>query len=47
MDLNKVVEEVENNSWIGMVMIGGVITFLIAGAVIFRAATRKGGKYHR
>lgn len=47
VDLNKVVEEVENNSWIGMVMIGGVIIFLIAGAVIFRAATRKGGKYHR
>lgn len=40
-----VAEQVTGKSWIGMVLIAGVLTFLIAGALIFRAASRKGGKY--
>lgn len=32
-------------SWIGMVMIAGVLTFLIAGALIFKIASRGGGRY--
>ncbi len=39
-----VVEKV-GGSWIGMVMIAGVLTFLIAGAMIFRSISRKGGRY--
>ncbi len=42
-----VAEEVESKSWIGMVMIAGVLTFLLAGAMIFRSVSRKGGRYHR
>lgn len=34
-------------SWIGIALIAGVITFLLAGAMIFRSATKKGGKYDR
>ena len=34
-------------SWIGLVMIAGVITFLLAGAMIFRSASKKGGRYNR
>ena len=34
-------------SWIGLVMIAGVITFLLSGAMIFRAASKKGGRYGR
>ena len=37
----------EGKSWIGLVMIAGVLTFLVSGAVIFRAATKKGGHYRR
>lgn len=37
-----VVEEVKNNSWIGIVMIAGVLTFLLVGALIFRGMSRKG-----
>lgn len=38
-------EKVKSNSWIGIVMIAGVLTFLIAGAMIFRSASHKGGRY--
>lgn len=44
-DLEEVAETLEGKSWIGLVMIAGVITFLISGAMIFRAATKKGGRY--
>lgn len=40
-----VVETLGDNSWIGMVLIVGVLTFLIVGALIFRVASHKGGKY--
>ncbi len=38
-------EQVESKSWIGMVMIAGVLTFLLAGAMIFRSVSHKGGRY--
>lgn len=41
------VEDLAGSSWIGMVMIAGVLTFLVAGAVIFRILSRKGGRYRR
>lgn len=34
-------------SWIGIVLIAGVITFLLVGALIFRSATKRGGRYNR
>ena len=34
-------EKVESKSWIGLVMIAGVLTFLLAGAMIFRSVSRK------
>ena len=34
----------EGKSWVGIVLIAGVLTLLIAGALIFRA-TNRGGKY--
>lgn len=40
-------EDLGGKSWIGIVMIAGVITFLLAGALIFRSATKKGGRYNR
>jgi len=40
-------DELAGKSWIGIVMIAGVITFLILGALIFRGATKKGGRYGR
>lgn len=40
-------EDLAGNSWIGIVMIAGVLTFLIAGAIIFRVLSRKGGRYRR
>lgn len=40
-------EDPAGNSWIGLVMIVGVLTFLIAGAVLFRVLSRKGGRYRR
>lgn len=40
-------ESLGEKSWIGIVMIVGVLTFLIAGAVIFRVLSRKGGRYRR
>lgn len=36
---------VTSNSWIGMVLIAGVLTFFIVGALIFKAASRRGGRY--
>lgn len=45
--LKEVVETLEGKSWIGLVMIGGVLTFLISGAMIFRSVSKKGGKYRR
>jgi len=39
------VDEVGSKSWIGMVMIAGVLTFLISGAMIFRSVSRRGGRY--
>lgn len=47
MSLEEAVETLEGKSWIGLVMIGGVLLFLIAGAVIFRSATKKNGRYRR
>jgi len=41
------VEDLTHKSWIGIVMICGVLVFLLAGALIFKAANRKGGKYRR
>ena len=38
----RVEEKIESKSWIGMVMIAGVLTFLLAGAMIFRGMSRKG-----
>ena len=35
-------ETVKSRSWIGLVMIAGVLTFLLAGALIFRIMSRKG-----
>lgn len=34
-------------SWIGIVMIVGVLVFLLSGAMIFRIANKKGGRYNR
>lgn len=41
------VQPLGEKSWIGIVMIVGVLTFLIAGAVIFRVLSRRGGRYRR
>lgn len=38
-------EKIANNSWIGIVMIAGVLTFLIAGAMIFRSVSRKNRRF--
>ena len=40
-------DDLGGRSWIGIVLIAGVITFLLVGALIFRSATRKGGRYGR
>lgn len=40
-------EDLGGKSWIGIVMIAGVITFLLSGTMIFRSASRKGGRYGR
>lgn len=39
--------DLTGKSWIGIVLIAGVITFLLAGAMIFRSAMGKGGRYDR
>ena len=36
------VEKVGGDGWIGMVIIAGVLTMLLAGAMIFRGVSRKG-----
>ncbi len=41
------VEDLGGKSWIGLVMIVGVLTFLLLGAIIFRMASKKGGRYTR
>lgn len=43
----EIVEDLGTKSWIGIVMIAGVITFLLIGALIFRSASKKGGRYDR
>ena len=35
-------EKIESKSWIGLVLIAGVLTFLLVGALIFRIMSRKG-----
>ena len=35
-------EKMESKSWIGLVMIAGVLTLLLAGAMLFRSVSRKG-----
>lgn len=40
-----VAEKVGGDGWIGMVMIAGVLTFLVSGAMIFRSVSHKGGRY--
>ena len=40
-----VAEKVGGDGWIGMVMIAGVLTFLLAGTMIFRSISHKGGRY--
>ena len=34
-------ETVESKSWIGLVLIAGVLTFLLIGALIFRGMSRR------
>lgn len=40
-------DELAGKSWIGIALISGVITFLLLGALVFRSATKKGGRYDR
>ena len=40
-----VAEKVGGDGWIGMVMIAGVLTFLLSGAMIFRSVSHKNGRY--
>lgn len=40
-----VAEKVGGNGWIGMVMIAGVLTFLLSGAMIFRSVSRRNRRY--
>ena len=39
------VEKVGGDGWIGMVIIAGVLTMLLAGAMIFRGMSRRGDRY--
>jgi len=41
------VEKVGSDGWIGMVLIAGVLTFLIIGALVFKLLSGKGGRYKR
>lgn len=43
--MQEAAKKVENKGWIGLVLIAGVFTLLIIGAMIFRSSSRKGGKY--
>ncbi len=45
--VDDVAEVIENNGWMGMVLIAGVLTFLIIGTLTFRILSRKGGRYRR
>ena len=40
-----VMERVGGDGWMGVVLIAAVLTFLLVGALIFRAGSHKGGKY--
>lgn len=40
-----VAQKVGGDGWIGMVIIAGVLTFLLVGALIFRIVSRKNGQY--
>ena len=44
-ETESIAEQVAGNSWIGMVLIAGVLAFFIIGALIFKIASRKGGRY--
>ncbi len=44
---DEVAEAIGGKGWIGMVLIAGVLTFLLIGALIFRILSRKGGRYSR
>lgn len=54
-EIQSIEEQVESNSWIGIVLIAGVLTFLVIGALTFRILSRKnrrrggrkGGRYRR
>ena len=39
------VRKVGGDGWIGMVIIAGVLTMLVAGAMIFRGMGRRGRRY--
>ena len=39
------VRKVGGDGWIGMVIVAGVLTVLLAGAMIFRSFTRRGNRY--
>jgi len=41
------VELPESKSWIGMVLIIGVLVFVLLGVLIFKLSSRKGGRYRR
>lgn len=38
-------ENLTGKSWIGLAIIGGVLTFVLIGALVIRSASRKGGRY--
>lgn len=40
-------KSLDGKSWIGIIMIVGVLVFLLSGAMIFRIANKKGGRYNR
>lgn len=40
-------EDLTGKSWIGIVLIGVVLLFLLAGTIIFKTANKKGGRYNR
>ncbi|MGM9585614.1 MAG: leucine-rich repeat domain-containing protein [Faecousia sp.] len=39
------VEKVGGDGWIGVLIVAGVLTMLLAGAMIFRGMSRRGGRY--
>ena len=40
-----VVQKVGGDGWIGVVLIAAVLTLLLIGALVFRNASHKGGRY--